>query len=203
MGVQGRDTRVRHATLDVAQGGPTPRMPGDRAHRLGEVSPPPSLPPAASPCGSSRRGQSMPCGLGHPLALCGALPARARQRLISPAGRDAASRAVRASPAVGCGCVPQPAGLAPPRLMGCAYLRPAGLAHLGRGTVCRMLGGCPQDLYASSPRCGSVGGVAPLLAVACLSAPFHNSCHGYQSWHSVNKRGNRKLTCFSFLKWST
>jgi RNA-directed DNA polymerase len=36
-----------------------------------------------------------------------------------------------------------------------------------------------------------------------LSAPFHNSCHGYQSWHSVNKRGNRKLTCFSFLKWST
>jgi len=76
----------RHAGLDLTQGSPTPRTPGDCAHRLGEVSPPPMLPPACSPCASLRRGQSKPCGLRHPPAPPRASLARAGQRLTSPAG---------------------------------------------------------------------------------------------------------------------
>src|SRR5258706_8003471 len=51
-----RDTRVWHAALSQVQGGPTPRTPGDCAHRFGEVYPPPALPASSSPCASLRRG---------------------------------------------------------------------------------------------------------------------------------------------------
>jgi len=73
--VHDSDTVVRHADLDVALGAPTPRTPGDRAHRLGEVSPPPALPAASGPCASSRRSQSTLRGLGHPPAPPSSLPA--------------------------------------------------------------------------------------------------------------------------------
>jgi hypothetical protein len=53
-----RDTRVWHAALSQVQGGPTPRTPGDCAHRFGEVYPPPALPASSSPCASLRRGQA-------------------------------------------------------------------------------------------------------------------------------------------------
>jgi hypothetical protein len=77
---------VRHAALDLAQGGPPPRTPGDRAHRLGSVSPLPALPALSSRCASLRRGQSKPCGLRHPPAPPHASLALAGQRLTSPAG---------------------------------------------------------------------------------------------------------------------
>jgi hypothetical protein len=55
-------------------------------------------------------------------------------------GPLATARGVRALPAVGVWLLTQPAGLALPRLGKRASLPPTGLAHLGRGTACKMRG---------------------------------------------------------------
>ena len=84
-GGQGREPRVRHADLGHVQSGPTPRTPGDRAHRLGEVSPPTSAPCRVQPvCVVAAR----PAHVRWRGTPAGASPCLARvgQRLTSPAG---------------------------------------------------------------------------------------------------------------------
>ena len=165
---------VRHAALDLAQGGPPPRTPGDRAHRLGSVSPLPALPALSSRCASLRRGQSKPCGLRHPPAPPHASLALAGQRLTSPAGcvsshtSLAAQRGEAATPPLAAEPAeqPRPTGRTAATTLLAAERRRSGHAYAGEAAS--LPGGERRSLIGSPPATSCTG--RPALWRCCAGS---------------------------------
>ncbi len=98
-------------------------------------------------------------------------------------GRGAASRAVRASPAVGCGGVPQPAGLAPPRLGRTPASAQARAGH-GEAPAGVPDSGACSGLAATTTRTGWTQQGAPVEGT-----PSRAGAHGHQACAAWGHRG--------------